>query len=81
MRYFSYLEYMDDPNDDFVVTVSEDWIREYYYENYWKPRMKNHFVDKKDLNFENCLENWMITNLAWEVDENGKSQEKETKER
>jgi len=68
MRYFSYNEL-----DQKVQTMSEQEIRETYYP-YWYDLMCKKFgkehVDKT-YNFEDCLEDWIIVNWAWEVNDNG----------
>lgn len=66
MRYFSYNEL-----DQKVQTMSEQEIRETYYP-YWYDLMCKKFgkehVDKT-YNFEDCLEDWIIVNWAWEVND------------
>jgi len=72
MRYFSYNEYKTDPSvDSYVETVSEEDIRRNYY-SYWYSRMCKKFgkehVDAT-YSFEDCLEDWVVVNWAWEVTE------------
>ena len=73
MRYFSYNEY--DPNSQFadetggdIVTVSEDDIKRTYWP-YWYSRMcakyEQAYIDE-NYTFEDCLEDWIIVNWAWE---------------
>lgn len=66
MRYYSYNEL-----DEGVITVSEEDIRKQYYP-YWYERMCKKFgkeqVDK-DYTFEDCLDDWIVVNWAWHVDE------------
>ena len=69
MRYYSYNEYVEDPDINSVVTVSEEDIRRDYYP-WWYDKMckkygKNH-VDAT-YSFEDCLEDWVVVNWAWEV--------------
>lgn len=68
MRYYSYNEY--NPDDDDVVTLSEEDIRKTYYP-YWYGKMCEKFgkehVDKT-YSFEDCLCDWIVVNWAWEVD-------------
>jgi len=68
MRYFSYIE-----PDQEVQTMSAQEIRETYYP-YWYDLMCKKFgkeyVDKT-YNFEDCLEDWIIVNWAWEVHDDG----------
>jgi hypothetical protein len=71
MRYFSYNEYSDDPDADTVVTVSTCDIRKEYYP-FWYKSMCNKFgkeVVDRDYSFEDCLDDWIATNWAWEVTE------------
>jgi len=67
MRYFSYNE-QGDNDENVVVTMSEDEIREEYYP-YWYEKMCNKFgkeyVDK-NYSFEDCLDDWRVVNWAWE---------------
>jgi len=76
MRYYSYNEYNpDSPLADemggYVVTKSEEDIRKEYYP-YWYGRMCQRF-DKEyvdnNFTFEECLEDWVTINWAWEVTE------------
>jgi len=73
-RYYSYNEYdpeseLADVNGGYVVTMSEDDIREQYWP-YWYGEMCEKFgkeeVDGK-YSFEDCLDDWVIVNWAWEV--------------
>lgn len=72
MKYYSYNEYITDPLlDNHVVTVSEEDIRRDYYP-YWYKRMcdkygKDH-VDKT-YSFEDCLDDWVVVNWAWLVED------------
>jgi hypothetical protein len=72
MRYYSYNEYKTDPSvDPYVETVSEEYIRKTYYP-YWHGKMcekygKDH-VDNT-YSFEDCLDDWIVVNWAWEVKE------------
>ena len=68
MRYYSFNE-QDDKGNDVVQTMSEDEIREEYYP-YWKERMIKKYGEeefKKTWSFEECLEDWVVVNWAWEV--------------
>ena len=57
--------------EDPVVTVSEDDVRRDYYP-YWYERMCKKFgkdqVDSQ-YSFEDCLDDWIVVNWAWEVNE------------
>lgn len=83
MRFFSYNEPIwgaDDDLDEYghikihgneVVTVSEDDIRRDYFPQ-WEARMIEKFGEdmyRRTYGFHDCLEDWMITNWAWEVKE------------
>jgi hypothetical protein len=68
MRYYSYNEYVDDPNINSVVTVSEEDVRRDYYP-YWYDKMCKKFgkeVVDRDYSFEDCLDDWIVVNWAWE---------------
>jgi len=68
MRYFCYNEYVDDPNINSVVTVSEEDVRRDYYP-YWYDKMCKKFgkeVVDRDYSFEDCLDDWIVVNWAWE---------------
>lgn len=70
MRYYSYNEYKTEPGvDDYVETVSEEDIRKTYYP-YWYDKMVKKFgkeVVEKNYCFEDCLEDWIVVNWAWEI--------------
>lgn len=80
MRYFSYNEPVwaeNDERDDNghikilgnqVITKSEDEIRAEYF-SYWEARMIEKFGEetyRRTYGFKECLEDWVITNCAWE---------------
>jgi hypothetical protein len=74
MRYFSYNEYdpaseLADETGGYVVTKSESEIRSEYYP-YWLKKMYEKFgktyVDA-NYSFEDCLDDWIVVNWAWEV--------------
>ena len=71
MRYFCFND--PDINEegkliDNITTVSERWIRDNYYP-YWQEQMYKKFgkdyVDKNYC-FEDCLDQWIVVNWAWE---------------
>jgi hypothetical protein len=68
MRYYSYNE-MDDNGENLVITLSEEDVRKQYWP-YWYGRMCERFgkdvVDEKYA-FEDCLDDWIVVNWAWEV--------------
>jgi hypothetical protein len=69
MRYYSYNEY--DDQGGHIVTMSEEEIRQKYWP-YWYKKMCAKFgqelVDEK-YSFEDCLDDWIVVNWAWEVKE------------
>lgn len=75
-RYFSYNEYdpdspLADENGGYVVTFSEDEIRRMYYPYWYEQMCKKYeqaYVDE-NYSFEDCLDDWIATNCAWEVKE------------
>ncbi len=72
IRYYSYNEYEPD-SDEYVVVItkSENEIREEYWP-WWYNKMCEKFTKEHvdaTYNFEDCLEDWAIVHLAWEVKE------------
>ena len=68
VRYFCYNEYVEDHNTNSVVTVSEEDVRRDYYP-YWYDKMCKKFskeVVDRDYSFEDCLDDWIVVNWAWE---------------
>jgi len=72
-RYYSYHEYdpeseLADVNGGYIVTMSEDDIREQYWP-YWYGRMCEKFGEVVDglYSFEDCLDDWIEIHQAWEV--------------
>lgn len=76
MRYYSYNEYNpDSPRADatggYVETLSEEEIRQRFYP-YWHGKMCEKFgreVVDRDYSFEDCLEDWIVINWAWKVED------------
>lgn len=71
VRYYSYDEFSEDGG--YIVTVSEEDIRRDYYP-YWFKRMCDKFGQghvQENYSFEDCLQDWIITNWAWESPTNG----------
>ena len=71
MRYYSFAEFWSNDDgtlQDEVVTLSEEDIRKSYWP-YWYGRMCEKFgkehVDEH-YSFEECLEDWIVVNWAWE---------------
>jgi hypothetical protein len=71
MRYFSYNDYNEDhPAREYVVTKSEDDIRDEFW-SYWYEKMcekyEKSYVDET-YSFEDCLEDWCSCYGAWKVE-------------
>jgi hypothetical protein len=67
MRYYSYNE-PDENEDNVVITVSEDDVRETYYP-FWKGKMIAKYGEEeynKRWSFEDCLQDWIVVHWAWE---------------
>ena len=66
MRYYSYNEYLD--NEEYaIVTLSEDYILHDYWP-YWQMKMLTKYPPGHSLiTKENCLEDWIAINWAWEA--------------
>lgn len=70
MRYYCYDEFSDD-DTNLVITKSEEDIRSEYWP-YWYGKMCDKFgkdVVDKNYSFEDCLEDWIVVNWAWEVND------------
>jgi hypothetical protein len=72
MRFFCYNEPVYDEYDlklrNEVIVKSEDDIRREYYP-YWKTQMeKKYGVEEvsRRFCFDDCLDDWMVVNHAWE---------------
>jgi hypothetical protein len=71
MRYFSYNGYITDPVvDPIVVTKSEEDIRNEYWPYWYELMCKKYGKDVVDSKycFEDCLEDFIVVNWAWESD-------------
>lgn len=73
-RYFSYNEYdpespLSDENGGYIVTLSEEKIRQEYYPWWYEQMCKKFGKEKVDetYTFEDCLEDWIVVNWAWAV--------------
>jgi len=71
MRYYSYNEYVEDPDINSVVTVSEEDVRRDYWPFWYGKMCEKYGKEHVDANysFEECLEDWIVVNWAWEVNE------------
>ena len=68
MRFFCYNEFVFDDSGvvgNAVVVVSEDDIRRDYYP-WWKEQLKRSGRNPDDYTFDDCLDDWMVVNWAWE---------------
>jgi hypothetical protein len=78
VKYYSYNTYNfneDGSLNDIVVTLSEAQILE-VYKDYWQERMiakfgKEHF--EANYTDKDCIEDWVVVNWAWEVNEQNQS--------
>lgn len=69
MRYFSYNELVEPGEGCSVVTVSEEDIRREYFPC-WEKTMIDKYGEteyNKNWSFQDCLEDWIVSNWAWEV--------------
>ena len=71
MRYYSYHESSIETDEERVVTVSEEDIRKEYWPYWFSLKVKEVGPEKAntDFVFEDCLQEWIIINWAWEVKE------------
>ena len=70
MRYYSYNEYtVDPPYINVVVTFSEEDVRKTYYPFWYEKMCKKYGKEHVDAtySFEDCLDDWVVVNWAWEV--------------
>jgi hypothetical protein len=68
MRYYSYYEYVND-DSAIIITKSEEEIRKEYW-SWWYGQMIQRFgreVTDSRYNFDDCLDDWIVVNHAWEV--------------
>ena len=65
MRYFTY-NVPDESGNNTTPIFSEHEIGVFYYP-YWCEKMKKAGKESQ-ICFENCLEDWITINWAWEVD-------------
>jgi len=71
MRYFTYIEPVEDTIDVRYVTMSEEEIKQVYYP-WWSERMIKKYGKEefeKTWSFEECLEDWKVVHYAWGVKE------------
>ena len=67
MRYFCYHEYTED-NEPWIKVKSEEDIRKEYFP-WWEKKMIDKYGEDRYNNtysFEDCVDDWIITNYAWE---------------
>ena len=66
MRYYKYVELTDDLQG-MEIAVSEKQILDVFF-GYWSGMMKK--VGREELiSEENCIEDWVVINWAWEIGE------------
>lgn len=70
MRYYTFVQPVNEAGDPEYITMSEEDVRKEYYP-YWYGKMCEKFgKEHVDTNycFEDCLEDWRIVHWAWLVD-------------
>lgn len=70
MRYYTFVQPVNEAGDPEYITMSEEDVRKEYYP-YWYGKMCEKFgKEHVDTNycFEDCLEDWRIVHWAWPVD-------------
>lgn len=70
MRYYTFVQPVNEAGDPEYITMSEEDVRKEYYP-YWYDKMCEKFgKEHVDTNycFEDCLEDWRIVHWAWPVD-------------
>ncbi len=68
MRYFCYNEYISDDQSELIIKSEEQILKEYF--PYWKKRMEDRFgVDDPRITEAECLDEWIVVNWAWEVND------------
>lgn len=65
MRVFKYIQPNEEMQDNEIVTVTEEQIKEEYFKH-WKDQCTLCGCPEDFLTFENCLEDWITVNWAWE---------------
>lgn len=69
MRYFTYVQPIDEVGTPGYVTVSEDEIRTTYYPD-WLQKMNAKYGEtfvQQTYSFEECLADWMVIHWAWQT--------------
>ncbi len=65
MRWYTYIDPAEDGGTDYHI-VSEEWIRDIYFQH-WKGKMDEKYGENyDDTNFENCLLDWQVVNWSEE---------------
>ena len=77
MRHYTYNEYdpehpLADLSGCYVKTVSEQDVREKYWP-YWYQAMCAVYGQETQYDFEDCLQDWIVINWAWLVNESKKT--------
>lgn len=68
MRYFTFVQPINDTGDSEYVTMSEQEIWKEYYPDWYEQmcdKYEQAYVDE-NYSFEDCIEDWMIIHQAWE---------------
>ena len=65
MRKFQYDEPTDDYKSSMVITMTEEEIAKDYLP-YWVSQMLQ-IGNYNEVSWENCLDDWITINYAWEV--------------
>ena len=66
MRRYQFNEYSEETSN-LVVEMTEEEILEQYWP-FWSKKMEEKYGPSHELiTTENCIEDWMVTHLAWEV--------------
>ena len=75
MKYYSYNEYdpespQADDDGGYVVTMSEQNIKDEYWLYWYEKMCKKYGSDKvdKDYSLQDCIDDWVAVNWAWESD-------------
>ena len=64
MRYFCYYEWDEKTGDIWLETVSEQQILDWDWADWLRSERKK--ANPKDLTKENCINDWVVLNNAWE---------------
>lgn len=68
MRYYCYNELTTD-KEPLVCVLSEKEILDRYW-SYWSSKMRERGKPEDQITKENCIDEWVVVNWAWESKEN-----------